>query len=68
MEGEICAVFGIRVACWGIGWECGMYISFPLLLYYALLTRLFVDGYGPQVPHQGLSDPDALLWNREYCG
>lgn len=34
----------------------------------ALLTCFSVDGYGPQVPHQGLSYPDALLWNCEYCG
>lgn len=34
----------------------------------ALLTCFSVDGYGSQVPHQGLSYSDALLWNCEYCG
>jgi hypothetical protein len=79
VEGEIRVVFGLCLACWWIGWECGMYM-FSFLYYSttpalaiggywkALLTRFSVDGYGPQVSHQGLSYADSLLWNCEYCG
>lgn len=49
------------------------FLDILLLLLYvkgtrALLTRFSVDGYGSQVPHQGLPSPDALLWNCKYCG
>lgn len=49
MEGAVCVVFGVCVVGWGVGGECGEFLSYVYswdLGYGNGLLTWVVDGYG----------------------
>ena len=47
MEGAVCVVFGVCIVGWGVGGECGEFLSFPL---YTLGIGIGIEvGYGEWV-------------------